>query len=162
VQNHLLLTNKLPVKFFNKSMPTLFTKPGDTIASLASDIFDGDVLRFTEILDLNPNLDVFGELVDGVQIVLPDVQQVFNYAKPKLGAIASTITSATDAISAIQEKLPDKLKGYTSKALELLGEINGVVGEVESTLTKVEEQVGEYSGEPVKLVQWLLGNASRK
>lgn len=137
---------------------TVIVEPGESLAAIASRIFDGDVSRFTEILDLNPNLSVFEELTQGIQIDVPDPEQIFNYAKPKLSAIASTLTGVEETVSAIQSKLPGDLKGYASEALELLGEINGVVGEVESTLTSVEEQIGEYSGEPVKLVQWLLGN----
>ncbi len=136
---------------------TTTTTPGDSIATLASDIFNGDVTRFTELLDLNPDIDVFGELTQGINLELPDTSQIFNYAKPVLGQVGETINGVTDTISAVQEKLPSQFKGYASEALKLLGEVNGVLGDVESTLNKTEEQLQSYDGEPVKLVRWLLG-----
>lgn len=136
---------------------TATTAPGDSIASLAADIFNGDVTRFTELLDLNPGIDVFGELTQGINLELPDTSQVFNYAKPVLSQVGETISGVTGTISAIEEKLPSQLKGYATEALKLLGEVNGVLGDVESTLNKAEEKLQSYQGEPVQLVRWLLG-----
>lgn len=137
-------------------MPRL-VEPGESIAAIASDIFNGDVVRFTELLDLNPDIDVFGELTQSLNIEIPDTSQIFNAAKPLLSQIGETITNATGTVEAIAGKLPTELQGYAKDAIKLLGEVNGVLGEVESTLTKAEEQVREYDGQPVKLVQWLLG-----
>lgn len=136
---------------------TTTTTSGDSIATLASDIFNGDVTRFTELLDLNPDVDVFGELTQGLKIELPDTYIILNYAKPVLSEVGETIKNTTNTISAIQEKLPSQLQGYSKEALKLLGEVNGVLGEVESTLDKANSQLQTYSGEPVKLVRWLLG-----
>jgi hypothetical protein len=138
----------------NKATTTI---PGDSIATIASDIFNGDVTRFTELLDLNPDIDVFGELTQGIKIELPDTSQILNYAKPVLSGVGETIKNTTDTISAIQDKLPSQLQGYSKEALKLLGEVNGILGEVESTLDKASSQLQTYSGEPVKLVRWLLG-----
>lgn len=136
---------------------TITATPGDSIATLASDIFNGDVTRFTELLDLNPNIDVFEEITHLISLELPDTSQIFNYAKPVLSQVGETINEVTGTISAVQEKQPQQLKGYASEALKLLGEVNGVLGDVESTLNKTEEQLQSYNGEPVKLVRWLLG-----
>ncbi len=138
-------------------MTAIKTEPGESISAIAHRIFNGDVSRFTEILDLNPDIDVFEELVEGVNIQLPDTSQILNYAKPVLSEISETIGGATSTISAIQEKIPPQLQGYTQEALKVLGEINGVVGEVESVLGKAGETVNKYGGKPVQLVRWLLG-----
>ncbi|NDJ20951.1 hypothetical protein GS682_04685 [Nostoc sp. B(2019)] len=133
------------------------TQTGDTIAAIASDIFNGDVTRFTELLDLNPDIDVFGELVEGIDLDLPDTSQILNYARPVLSQIGETIDLSSSTLNTLQTQLPSNLQGYASDALKLLGDVNGVLGDVETTLTKAEEQVSNYDGKPVQLVKWLLG-----
>ncbi|MBH8566710.1 hypothetical protein I8748_31940 [Nostoc sp. CENA67] len=133
------------------------TKTGDTIASLASQIFNGDVTRFTELLDLNPDIDVFGDLVEGLDLEIPDTSQILNYAKPVLSQIGETLDTATSTLTTLQTQLPGNLQGYTADALKLLGDVNGVLGDVETTLNKTEEQISSYDGKPVQLVKWLLG-----
>lgn len=138
-------------------MSAIIAEPGESINAIAHRIFNGDVSRFTELLDLNPDIDVFAELVEGADIKLPDTSQILNYAKPVLSEISETIGGATSTISAIQEKIPAQLQGYTKEALKVLGEVNGVVGEVESVLGKVGETASKYGDKPVQLVRWLLG-----
>ncbi|MDM9583096.1 hypothetical protein [Nostoc sp. GT001] len=133
------------------------TKSGDTIAAIASQIFNGDVTRFTELLDLNPDIDVFGELVEGLDLELPDTSQILNYARPVLSQIGETLDTATNTLTTLQTQLPSNLQGYAADALKLLGDVNGVLGDVETTLTKTQEQVSSYDGKPVQLVKWLLG-----
>ncbi|RCJ20128.1 hypothetical protein A6S26_05250 [Nostoc sp. ATCC 43529] len=132
-------------------------KTGDSIATLASEIFNGDVTRFTELLDLNPDIDVFGELVEGIDLELPDTSQILNYAKPVLSQIGETLDTATNTLTTLQTQLPGNLQGYAKDALKLLGDVNGVLGDVETTLNKAEEQISSYDGKPVQLVKWLLG-----
>lgn len=133
------------------------TKTGDTIAAIASQIFNGDVTRFPELLELNPDIDVFGELVEGLDLEIPDTSQILNYAKPVLSQISETLDTATNTLTTLQTQLPENLQGYAADALKLLGDVNGVVGDVESTLTKVEEKSSTYDDKPVQLVKWLLG-----
>ena len=130
---------------------------GETLSQLADRIFNGDVLRFTEILDSNPNIDVFEELSEGLRVEIPEVSQILNYAKPQLSAVSETITGVSNTVNAVVEKLPPQLQGYAKEAVELLGEINGVVGKAESILNGAEEQINKYGDNPVKVVQWLLG-----
>ncbi|BAZ39402.1 hypothetical protein NIES4101_53550 [Calothrix sp. NIES-4101] len=141
-------------------MPKISIDAGETISQLSDRIFNGDVLRFTELLDLNPNLDVFGELTQGIEIEIPDVAQILNYAKPQLSAVSETITGISSTVSAVVEKLPSQLQGYAKEAVELLGEINGVVGQAESLLGQAEAEINKYGDKPVKVVQWLLGYES--
>ncbi|MCC5636327.1 hypothetical protein LC593_10745 [Nostoc sp. CHAB 5844] len=133
------------------------TQTGDTIAAIASKIFNGDVTRFPELLDLNPDIDVFGDLVEGLDLEIPDTSQILNYAKPVLSQIGETIDTATNTLTTLQTQLPSNLQGYAADALKLLGDVNGVLGDVETTLAKVEEQASSYDGKPVQLVKWLLG-----
>lgn len=138
-------------------MTKISIEPGETISQLSDRIFNGDVLRFTELLDLNPNLDVFGELSEGITVEIPEVSQILNYAKPQLSAVSETITGISSTVSAVVEKLPPQLQGYAKEAVNLLGEINGVVGQAESILGKAEAEINKYGDKPVKVVQWLLG-----
>ncbi|MCC5644798.1 hypothetical protein LC607_18000 [Nostoc sp. CHAB 5824] len=133
------------------------TQAGDTIAAIASEIFNGDVTRFTELLDLNPDIDVFGDLVEGLDLEVPDTSQILNYARPVLSQIGETLDTASNTLTTLQTQLPSNLQGYAADALKLLGDVNGVLGDVETTLTKAEEQVSSYDGKPVQLVKWLLG-----
>lgn len=141
-------------------MPKTIIEPGETISQLADRIFNGDVLRFTEMLDLNPDVDIFDELIEGARVEIPDASQILNYAKPQLSAVSETITGASQTVSAVTEKLPPQLQGYAKEAINLLGEINGVVGKAESVLNGAEAQLNKYGDKPVKVVQWLLGYES--
>lgn len=136
---------------------TITIQPGETISQLSDRVFNGDVLRFTELFDLNPDLDVFGELTEGIEIDIPDAAQILNFAKPQLSAVSETITGFSSTVSTIVEKLPAQLQGYAQEALDLLGEVNGVVGQAESLLGQAEAEINKYGDKPVKVVQWLLG-----
>lgn len=141
-------------------MPKTSIEPGETLSQLADRIFNGDVLRFTEILDLNPDIDIFEELTEGARVEIPEVSEILNYAKPQLSAVSETVTGASKTVSAVVEKLPPQLQGYAKEAVELLAEINGVVGKAESILNNAEAQLNKYGDKPVKVVQWLLGYES--
>jgi phage tail protein X len=138
-------------------MNAIKTEPGESLSAIAHRIFNGDVTRFTELLDLNPSLSVFEDLTEGLNIEIPDTAQIFNYAKPVLSEISETIGGATGTISAIQDKIPPQLQGYTQEALKVLGEVNGVVGDTFAVFGKAEEVASKYGNKPVQLVRWLLG-----
>lgn len=130
-------------------MPQISVRPGETLQALANRVFNGDVLRFTELLDLNPNLDVFGDLPQEVSIEIPDTAQLFNYARPQLSRI-------TQSINGIAERLPPNFQGYAQSALSRLAEVNGILDRVEQVAGSAEERLRDY-GEPTVLVNWLLG-----
>lgn len=145
-------------------MPTTKVEPGENLSLLASRVFNGDVLRFTEILDLNPDLDVFGELTQEIQLNIPSTEQIFNYAKPALTSVGQALQQvngfteqATNAINQISGQLPAGLQGYAKEAIALVGEINGIAGKAQTAIDGVEGQLREYEGQAVKLVPWLLG-----
>lgn len=145
-------------------MTQLPVNPGESLTALASRVFNGDSLRFTEILDLNPNLDVFSDLLQETQIQIPDVRQVLNFAKPALSRVSSAIGSAgsilnqaESAIGGLSGKLSPELQGYATQALEQIGELNGILGDVEVAIAGAESGLREYEGQLVQLVPWLLG-----
>lgn len=145
-------------------MSTTKVEPGENLSLLASRIFNGDALRFTELLDLNPDLDVFDDLTQEVELNIPSTEQIFNYAKPALTSVGQALAQvngfteqATNAINQVAGQLPPQLQGYAKEALELVGEINGIVGKAQTVLGEAENQLREYEGQAVKLVPWLLG-----
>ncbi|HEY9750521.1 MAG TPA: hypothetical protein V6C63_17700 [Allocoleopsis sp.] len=154
--------------------PTYTTKPGDALNLIAAQIFPGeDVGRFTEILDQIDEPEdaiatLFSELAEGQILQLPSVEQIENFAQPVLSRIADSVGGAKgflgqveDTITSISGKLPPQLQGYAKEALELVGEANEVIGDVEGFLDRADEEVlgklRDYGGQPTKLVSWLLG-----
>ncbi len=145
-------------------MSTTKVEPGENLSLLASRVFNGDALRFTEILDLNPDLDVFGELKQELKLNIPSTDQIFNYAQPALTSVGQALQQvngfadqATNAINQISGKLPPQLQGYAKEAIALVGEINGIAGKAQTVLDGAESKLREYEGQAVKLVPWLLG-----
>ena len=145
-------------------MPSTTVQPGENLALLSARIFNGDPLRFPEILDLNPNLDVFWDLAQEANIDIPTPDQIFNYAQPALTSIGQALQEvngfteqATNAINQVAGQLPPELQGYAKEALDIVGEVNGIVGEAQTVLTNATDQLRQYQGKAVKLVPWLLG-----
>jgi hypothetical protein len=141
---------------------------GETLAEVADQVF-GDSLRFPEILGMNPDLDIFGDLLDfdGLSIDIPEVDQVLSFATPALtqvsqaiGGMGRYLDEASSLISSVSSSLPPQLQGYAQEALDLIGEVNGFRGEVEQYLEEGKSLLGdklrEYEGQLVQLVPWLL------
>lgn len=146
-------------------MPTIQTQPGDTLSTLADRTFNGDVLRFPEILDLNPEFNVFSELPPSANLNIPDPAQILNYAKPALSRVSKAIGGAGRYLSEVERvinqvsgALPPELQGYAQEALGIVGKVNGIVGDVEQTLNNdaLDGQLRHYEGQLVSLVPWLL------
>jgi hypothetical protein len=146
-------------------MATTIVQPGENLSQLADRILD-DPLRFTELLDLNPGLDVFGGLTQELSLEIPEASQILNYAAPVFGSVAQALNSADGFLDQVEgvivnavDDLPPQpqLQGYAKEALELVGELNGVVGQAQSIVKEGQEKLRQYEGQAVKLVPWLLG-----
>lgn len=148
-------------------MATTTVKPGDTFASIAARIFpNAEVSRFTELLDANPDLDLFSDLIEGTELQLPSTAQIESRVQPVLTKIASSLGGAKgylgqaeSVINAVSGVLPESLQGYAKEALNIVGEANGVIDNAETILGDVQSAVGgdrAYGGQGVQLVSWLL------
>jgi hypothetical protein len=142
-------------------MATQTTQPGDTFYSLAAQIFPGkDVTRFTELLDLNPDLDPFSDLPAGIPITLPSQQQILQMAQPALGQIATAAGSLATG-SALTTSIPTtdtlatSFQGYAPEAVNLVGAVNGAT-EAESIISQTSTDLGESQQQLVQLTTWLL------
>lgn len=145
-------------------MTTITTQPQDSLSTIAARVFPGrDVTRFREILDQNPELDVFSDLPENFNLQLPSTEQIQSYAQPVLTKIASSLGGAKgflgqaeQMISQVSGKLPPELQGYAKEALQLTAEANGVIGQAESVLGEAEAGLRDYGGQGTNLIQWLL------
>jgi hypothetical protein len=139
-------------------------RTADALNLIAARVFPGaDVSRFTEILDQNPELDVFSDLAAGTELNLPSTEQIQKYAQPVLGKIASSLGGARgylgqaeQVINQVSGKLPPELQGYAKEALNLVGEANGVLDQAEGILDQGTEALRDYGGQATNLIQWLL------
>lgn len=149
-------------------MPTISINPGETLSELSSRVFGGDVLRFGEILDLNPDMDVFEELPQ-TQIEIPGAEQILNFAQPMLTQIRESIASAgryleqaQSTLSEISQKLPPQLQGYTKEALVLVSQLNDFQDEAEQFLDDstalATNKLKEYEGKLEQLIPWILNS----
>lgn len=135
-------------------------EPGEDLAQLTARLFDGDPLRFTEVLDLNPDLDVFADLEQETTLEVPEPSQIMRYAQPVFGSVAQTlneVSGVADQVTGAIDALPPELQGYAKEALEFVGEINGVTGKAKTVLEDAQNQLRKYDGQVTKLVPWLLG-----
>ena len=144
-------------------MAKTIVQPGENLSQLSDRLF-GDPLRFTEVLDLNPDLDVFGNLAQETSLEVPEAAQILNYAAPVFGSVSKALNQADGfldqvegAIVNIADDLPPQFQGYAKEALELVGELNGVVGQAQSIVAQGQDKLRQYEGQAVKLVPWLLG-----
>jgi hypothetical protein len=127
-------------------------KAGDTLSSFAADVFNGDWERFPEIVALNPDFDPLKGITTGAEILLPEVDQIFNFANRELSQITSSISAASGVVQGLNIPF---LSGYADKALSLVGEVNGAIGKAESVYRKIVAGGRDYKG-IVNLVPWLL------
>lgn len=152
-------------------MSTTTVRPGDTLATVAARVFPGaSVQRFSELLDANPDLDIFSDLIEGTELQLPSTEQLESRVQPVLTKIASSLGGAKgylgqaeSVINAVSGVLPESLQGYAKEALNIVNEANGVIGEAETILSDVQSTVGGlrgYEGQGVQLVSWLLSGKS--
>jgi phage tail protein X len=149
-------------------MDIVTLNPADTLSTLAARIFPGeDVSRFTELLDANPGLDpiaaIFDNLPENLQLNLPSTEQIESFAAPVLTAVSSSLggakgflEQAEQTLTSISGKLPPQLQGYAKEALDLVGEANGVLGEVEGAIASTSDKLREYAGQGTQLIPWLL------
>lgn len=142
---------------------TIITKESDSLNLVAARVFGGDVSRFGEILDLNPDLDVFADLAPAVPLEIPTQEQIENYAQPVLTRIADSAAGARGFLGTVQQtinqvsgSLPSELQGYASEVLDLVGEANGVLDEAETIIEQATDKLRTY-GNQTNLISWLLG-----
>lgn len=146
------------------SLMTTTIQPHDTINAIAARLFPGgDVRRFREILELNPDLDILSDLPEGIELNIPGIEQLENYAQPVLTRIASSLggaqgflNQAETTLQRISGNLPSELQGYSRAALELVGEANNVLNEVETVVEGASDRLRDYGGQGTNLVSWLL------
>jgi hypothetical protein len=115
----------------------------------AMEAFD-DPTRWRELAELN-DLDVLSDSPE--QIELPAKSDVFKSVQPLLASVADGLNGA----STIVGQIAPQLTGYVAEAQRLLGEVNGVLGKVESVYTQAQTAVKTRNyQEAVRLVDWLL------
>ncbi|HEY9735490.1 MAG TPA: hypothetical protein V6D06_04380 [Trichocoleus sp.] len=124
--------------------------PGEDLATLAARTL-GDPSRFREIANLN-GLNPLERLAGGLPINIPTSAELLAQVEPALSSVVSGVESA---LLQTQTTL-EQVSGYTTEAQRLVGEVNGVLGNVESQLDTLLESARQYQGEAVRLVDWLL------
>jgi hypothetical protein len=131
-----------------------FVESGENLSALAERVL-GDPLRFPELLELNPNLNVFADLQADIAIITPEIEEVLGVAKPILQGVGSSIRGISGAI---QSGDVSGAIGYAKEAIDQVGKLNGVKEQAESVLSNIGKSTRKYSGASVQLVDWLLEN----
>lgn len=135
---------------------------GDSLQSLAQQHL-GDASKWREIASLN-SANPLEFLPVGESLKIPSKSDVFKIAGPQLQAIATGLNGEAGQLA---KNFLDQVSGEVSKvfniipqAQTLLGEINGVLGQVESVIdrAKVDELLSKrgYNQEVNRLIDWLL------
>ena len=130
-----------------------------------------DPTKFRELAEFN-NVNNNLEKLDPLKILnIPEPGDLIKKADPILGGISTTVRGYTKQISAFTgqiskqiesytQYLPPELKRYTDIATKYLGEVNGVIGKVEteldSKLKGITDSLRKYGGQSTRLVDWLL------
>jgi hypothetical protein len=115
----------------------------------AMEAFD-DPTRWREVAELN-RLDVLNDSPQSIE--LPSKSDVFKSVQPLLASVADGLNGA----STIAGQISPQLTGYVAEAQRLLGEVNGVLGQVESVYTQAQTAIKTRNyKEAVRLVDWLL------
>ncbi len=137
-------------------MPQFPTSSGDTLLSLAQRHL-GDFRQWRALADLN-NLNPLEGLPIGVNLNIPGKDELFKEAQPILSGVALGLNGLQGRVAATLRQLEGQASGYVKEAEALLGEVNGVFGEVESVAQKGMGDLSNrnYKGEAVKLIDWLL------
>lgn len=133
-------------------MPKTFVESGENLSALSARVFNGDWSRFEEILDLNPELDIFDALPASVEIKIPEVEQILNVAQPALSSVRSAIAGVSPSLA----RSVDDIEGYAKEAISLVGKINGTIQEAETIVNDALTEARSYKGKLVQLVPWLL------
>lgn len=121
------------------------------INEIAANVFPGEnVTRFKEIIDVNPDFDIFGNTA-GKKIKLPEKEEILSFAKPILSE-ASNIISDAKIIAENLDKIPI-LKGYSKKALETITSASSII---KSEPKFIVDNTDKNNGELAKIIPWLL------
>lgn len=137
-------------------------KSGDSLQSLAQQHL-GDASKWREIASLN-GANPLEFLPVGESLKIPAKSDVFKIAGPKLQAVATGLNGEAGTLA---QNFLDQISGEVSKvfnvipqAQTLLGELNGVLGEVESVIDrkKIDEILSQrgYTEQVNRLIDWLL------
>lgn len=135
---------------------------GDSLQSLAQQHL-GDASKWREIASLN-STDPLEFLPVGESLKIPTKSEIFQPAKPALQSVATGLNGdpgqlAKNFLDQVQGEVA-KIMNVIPQAQVLLGEINGVLGEVESVLdrVKLDEVLGQrgYNEQVNRLIDWLL------
>lgn len=150
------------LEFFIRVMLQTLVNSGDSFQSLAQKHL-GDASKWREIASLNDS-NPLEFLPVGESLKIPSKSEVFKVAGPKLQSIATGLNGEAGQLA---KNFLDLVEGEVSKIMNvipqaqvLLGELNGVVGEVESVLDRVKldeilDQRG-YNEQVNRLIDWLI------
>lgn len=131
----------------------------------------GDPTKFRDIAELNGIGNILNKIDTNKTINIPETNDYIKKAEPILGDIAKSTRGYSKQISALtgevsnkiqtySKYLPPEFKRYSDVAVKYLGEVNGVVGKVETELEGklkgVTDQLRKYGGQSTRLVDWLL------
>lgn len=160
---------------------SIISEVGQSIPGLAATYLKNP-LYFREICDqnqLNPIAD--SPLPMNIPLKIPALEAIAPLAASKLDKATGTINAIkgkvnqvgrltgqisgdiSDVLTSVDKVLPTQYRGYTKAALDAIADVNGAIGEVESTLTSTLEKIDKslskvrnYGGDRVALVDWLL------
>lgn len=135
---------------------------GDSLQSLAQKHL-GDASKWRDVANLD-SLNPLEALPIGKEINIPTKAEVFKMAAPALQAIGTGLNGEPGQLIS---NFLDQAQGEIAKALNvipqaqaLLGEINGVLGDVQSVVDreKIDELLGDrgYSQQVNRIIDWLL------
>lgn len=124
---------------------------GDSLVTIASR-FLGSGKYWREIADLN-DISPIEEIPKGINIEIPAIESIVEAASPILSDVSAEVNRVSSKIEAIASILPP-VEGYAKEAVVALGEVNGVIGEVQQVLTDIKSR--NYKGGSVRLIDWLL------
>lgn len=116
----------------------------------------GDPSRFREIADLN-GLNPLEALTGGTLLEVPNPEELLAQIEPQLQSVATGVESALQQATTTLEQV----RGYTQVARNAVGDVNGILGQVDSQLDQVLGTVRQYQGQAPHLVDWLLDTGRR-
>ena len=126
---------------------------GESINSVAA-LYQVDWREIADLNGLDPLQDV---LLDGV-LEIPTAEEILAPARP----ILARFQDAEALLQRANDLLPESLSSYTTEALRLVGEINGTIGQVESTITDILGEADRVlsGASTYQVVEWLLTKVS--
>lgn len=146
------------------------TPKSDSLWQIAAQTL-GDPTKFRDVAEMNGIGNVLNKIDTTKILNIPDPSDYIKKAEPILGDIVKSTRGYTKQISALtgdisnkiqsySKYLPPEFKRYSDMAVKYLGEVNGVIGKVETELEGklkgITDQLRKYGGQSTRLVDWLL------